>query len=522
MASLDDALQHLRAGRSQEAYDAARACARAMGADGGVLAVWGVAAVQLGRYDEAVEPLKAAAARARDRSTYAGVMIPLAKALAALGLWAEAARACLAAERAGVEAAELRDQLGAVLFHIGLIERAFPHLEAAAAAHPERPDFQRNLAMALVALGRLDEAEAALERSIADDPRSGVAHMTLANLKRWTPQIAHVERLRALWTDPELPDIERAGIGFGLFKELDDIGATDEAWPVLRSANELARLTQRPWSATDEAAWVDAMIDAFPRERFRREPERPGKGPRPIFIVGLPRSGTTLVERILTAHTAVAAMGELPSWPVLFKQASGSTTPQLLDASVVRGAANADWTALAAAYRRETAYLSQGADYVIDKQPKNAAYIGPIRLAFPDALIVHLSRNPMDGLMGCYKVYFNGAYEWSYRLRDLAAHYLLHQRLLDHWRACLGSDLIEVDYDALACEPERHIRALLTACGLEFQPACLAPECAPGPVATASFSQVRSPISSKGVGAWERYGRQLEPLSSMLRTTGAV
>lgn len=502
--TVDDALEHLRAGRTQEAYEAARSAARLGGADGRALAVWGVAAVQLGRYAEAIEPLKAAAARARDPSTYCGVMIPLAKALAGLGLWAEAERACSAAERAGLETPEARDEVGGVLFRINLAARAMPHFEAAAAARPERSDFQRNLAMGLMALGRLEEAEAAFERAIALDPTFGIAHMTLADLRRWTPETAHLDRLRALWDDPALAEAERPAIGFGLFKELDDLGLTEEAWPVLARANDLARMTQPNWSEAAERAWVDETIAAFPRSAFQSRPARTADGPRPIFILGLPRSGTTLVERILTAHSGVAAMGELPTFPVLFKQAWAS------------GGAGADWAGVAQAYRRETAYLWAGAEHVIDKQPRNAAHVGPIRLAFPDAVIIHLRRDPMDGLMGAYKVFFNAAYEWSYRLENLAAHYRLHHRLMDHWRACLGEGLVELDYEALTSDPETQIRRLLDACGLAFEEACLHPEAAPGAVATASSSQVRSPISKARVGAWKRYERQLEPLRAGL------
>jgi tetratricopeptide (TPR) repeat protein len=520
MAAIDDAIEHLRAGRAQEAYQAARAALRSGGADGRALAAFGVAAVQLGRHGEAVEPLKAAAARARDPSTYCSVMIPLARALAALGLWAEAERACSAAERVGLDGPEARDDLGGVLFRIGLAPRALAHFEAAAAARPQRPDFQRDLAMGLVALGRLDEAAGAFERALSLDPLFGVAHMSLADLRRWTPQTAHLTRLRALWADPQLPQAERPSIGFALFKELDDLGLAEEAWPVLEQANAIAADTQASWSEAAEADWTEAMISAFPAGRFAPSPRPAGGGTRPIFIVGLPRSGTTLLERILAAHSGVQAMGEVATFPVLFKQVSGAGGAQLLDAATVRGAAGADWAAVAAAYRRETAYLAAGAAHAVDKQPRNAAYVGAIRLAFPEAVIIHLRRDPMDALMGAFKVYFHGAYEWSYRLADLAAHFRLHSRLMAHWRACLGDAWVEVDYEALTADPEAQIRRLLAACGLEFEPACLHPERAPGAVATASSAQVRNPITRARVGSWRRYERRLEPLRAALAEAG--
>ena len=520
---IDDAIRQLNAGRLEEAMAAARALASAPPADGRALAVWGVAALELGRHAEAIGPLKAAASQARDVASYVGVMVPLARALQGAGLWAEAEKAVSAAERAGTQSPDDRDRLGGVLFRIGLHERALPHFRAAAQAVPDRAEFQRDLGMGLIALGRLDEAEAALERAISLDADFGIAHMTLADLRTWTPDTSHLDRLSALWGSQALPAGDRPAVGFALFKELDDLGRRDEAWPVLEEANRLEAADQPPWSRDAERELVEALIDAFPAERFRglgRAAPISGPGPRPVFIVGLPRSGTTLVERILAAHTGVVAMGELVAFPLLFKQASAAAGGELLDARTARAGAGIDWPGLARAYRAETAYLWRGGEHVIDKQPRNSAYVGAIRLAFPDALIIHLRRDPMDGLLGAYKVSFASGHAWSRRLQDLADHYHLHRRLMAHWRACLGEGLIELDYEALAADPEPQIRRLLDACGLAFEEACLSPERAAGSVATASSAQVRSPISGKRIGAWKRYATQLEPLRSRLQAQG--
>ncbi len=160
---------------------------------------------------------------------------------------------------------------------------------------------------------------------------------------------------------------------------------------------------------------------------------------------------------------------------------------------------------------------------VIDKLPDNYEYAGAIRLAFPEAPMVHVRRAPMDSLFGAYRLPFaQGAYPWSYRLEDLAAHYRQYRRLTDHWRQVLGRGFVEVSLERLIQDPLVETGFLLAACGLAFEEACLAPELATGPVATESAAQVRAPINSQGVGAWRRYAAQLEPLRAELQRDGFV
>ena len=258
----------------------------------------------------------------------------------------------------------------------------------------------------------------------------------------------------------------------------------------------------------------------FPAERFGQSDNRPRPGPKRIFIVGLPRSGTTLIERILAAHSQVQALGELKTFGVVTHRLTRVATERRLAPDVVAAAAALDPLEIAEAYTRETAFLGDGRPYVIDKLPSNHEYAGLIRLAFPDAVIIALDRNPMDALFGSYKLLFTGAYGWSYDQDDLADHYGHFRDLMAYWKSVLGESLIEVSLEAVIADPETEIRRLVNACGLPFEDGCLKPHESKGAVSTASAVQVRKPINSEGVGAWKRYAAQLSRLRTRLRAMG--
>jgi tetratricopeptide (TPR) repeat protein len=405
---------------------------------------------------------------------------------------------------------------------MNLTRRGLPHLEWAYARTPAWPELLTELGLAYMAEGRLDEAEAVLEQAIAAAPAMTQPHAVLAELRRWTPQTAHIARLETLRASPELTPLARGNLGFALFKELDDLGETEAAWRVLEESNAACRAeASMDWTEGGEAELVAALKAAFPAERLRAAEGGAGRE-GPIFILGLPRSGTTLLERIIAAHSQVEALGELPTFPIVFRGASRARDRSRLDAATVRGTAGTDWRAAGELYLAETAPLLSRPGRFIDKLPANSLLAGAIRLALPQATIIHMRRRPMDALFGAYKVRFSNWYGWAYRQADLAAHYLRHEELMAHWREGLGEALIEVDYEALVADPEPQIRRVLAACGLAFEPACLEPHRTVGTVRTASITQVRQPMTTARVGGWRRYERQLAPLRAALQAAGVA
>lgn len=406
--------------------------------------------------------------------------------------------------------------LGGLLDALEAPEAAAPLLERAAAREPGRPEVWLDLAGVRRALGELDAAEAAAERAIALRPAFSEAHALLATLRRWTDDANHTVRLRAaLKAAP--PGLERARLGYALFKELDDLGRAEEAWDALSGAAREARRVY-PWSQAADAELVDRMAGAFPAAPSPRPPK--ARAPRSIFVVGLPRSGTSLVERILAAHSRVTALGELATFGALAAGQLGASPQTYVDAAVSARLGEVDWRAVGEGYRDVVRGLAPGAPVTVDKLPQNWLYAGAIARALPDAVIVCVDRGAMDNLFGCYRQLFQRDFHWSYDLGDLAAHYRNFRRLAAHWRETLGPAWVEVDYEALVQAPDEEIPRLLAGCGLAFEPACLNPHEAPGRARSISMVQLQQPINTRGIGAWRAYATGLEPLGAELEALG--
>jgi cytochrome c-type biogenesis protein CcmH/NrfG len=516
--ALQDARSALRRGDLSAAMTAAQSTTAF---DPGEIEAWyilGTAAAGLNDFSTAEHAFGEGARRAPANTPTQAQMLTLrAQPLMAAGRPSEAVESLRAAMKIGIPDPTGLALASVTLTHAGLPQEALPLLLKATEANPRHVDAWFNLGGVRQFLGDIDGAQAAYERAIdlAGQPYVP-AHHALARLRRWTADNNHIARLEALQCRDGK---EACSVAFALFKEYDDIGDTVAAWDALQHGAMLARSMEQ-WSSAEEAALIAAWKEHLPPERFAVADVRPRSGPKRIFIIGLPRSGTTLVERILAAHSQVQAIGELKTFGIVIKRLTGTTTPGLLDAETIAAAMTLDPLAIAEAYTAENAYLSDGSAYTIDKLPNNHDYAGLIRLAFPDAIIIGLDRNPMDALFGAYKLLFTGAHGWSYSQDDLADHYAQFRDLMDYWKQVMGDGLIEVSLEALIGDPDTQIRQLIAATGLPFEEACLRPHEAKGAVTTASAGQVRKPINAEGIGAWKRYATQLEPLRQRLSDMG--
>jgi len=520
-ATVEAAIEAARAARAEGRFDDELAAAQAASA----LAPerWDAWVALAGAAGRARRPelIEQAQLRALETTTdpamRSRLSVDLAWTLASNGRWAEAA--ALAREpRPEIEhEPAVRAILGATLAAVGAGAEAAPHVEFAVRAMPGRPDYWFNLAVLYNSLGRVDEAVAAAERAIQAAPNHAPAYELVGLLQTPTPERNQVARLQAVRS--RMPAGQAAAkLDFALFKQLDQLGRTDEAWQVLTRANETIALGS-PWSQADDDALAAAMASAFPRPKTNAA--KTGR-PRPVFILGLPRTGTTLVERIFAAHSKVKPLGELVAFGRAARRGAGADGGPYMDIRVAQAAETVDWKAVGAEYRAEIDGLAGGAEAITDKMPPNWWYAGAIAAALPDAVMVHVRRSPMDTLFGAYKMSFGPVFDWSYRFADLAAHYRIYRRLTDHWRATLGAAWIDVDYETLVTDPASAVPRLLEACGLPFEEACLDPHLAEGAVSTPSASQVREPVTSGKIGSWRRYAVQLEPLKALLHADGWV
>jgi hypothetical protein len=235
-----------------------------------------------------------------------------------------------------------------------------------------------------------------------------------------------------------------------------------------------------------------------------------------VFIVGLPRSGTTLLERILGNHSMVAAAGELNDFPRQLRWCADRHGHALLDPALLEASDDVDFTELGRRYLEQSQWRAGDRPFYVDKLPPNFMLLGFIRRALPQARVVHLVRDPMDVCFSNYRAMFGSAYGYSYGFESLAHHHGQYRRLMRHWHAAMPGFVLDLPYELLVRDSEAAARRLFDFCGLPFEPGCGDNTRNAGAVATLSSAQVRQPIHARGLGEWRRYARQLGPLRAML------
>ena len=389
-------------------------------------------------------------------------------------------------------------------------------LQAALAINPNYVPALLNLANLREDFGRQAEAGVLYEKVLTLDPRCYVALARYAGLQKPATEADPViARLRAAVTDPQVTPADRAELGFALGRALDSCGAFAAAFDAYAAANRDSRRSAKPAVAYDRRAheaFIDALIGAF-------RPGQPAATPlpsstRPLFICGMFRSGSTLAEQILAAHSHVAAGGELAFLPSLvrnelapFPATMATLTQPQLDQ-------------LAARYLEMLERVFPRGERVTDKRPDNFLYIGLIKQLFPDARIVHTVRNPLDNCLSIYFLHLDHSMSYALDLADIGHYYVQYRRLMTHWKALYGADILDLDYDALVREPRSNIERLTAFAGLEWEEACLSFEQARRAVKTASVWQVRERLYRRSSGRWQNYAAQLAPLQAYLRDAG--
>lgn len=444
-----------------------------------------------------------------------GLIADIAHALVQVGETV-AARACLdhpmvAASRNAVELArlaKLRQSLGEDAKALVLLDRAD-------AEGLDSAQFRLERGQELIIAGRLPEGEAELLASWRLRPRHGLTALELARLREQTPQDNHVADLRLRLQQVQHGSEDHSALLFALYKELEDIGQYDEAWEALAQANALMFARQKH---DPEIAWrqFDSLIARCTAEFLQPSPTRHG-GPQPIFIIGMPRSGTTLLERVLSNHSQVASAGELSDFGLQLRWCvdHGRT----LDEEVIQRLPALDYAELGRRYLERTQWRAHGRAFFVDKMPRNWMVAGLIHRALPQARILNLVRDPMDVCFSNYRTWVMGeAFPWNYDIHALAAHYLQYRRVMDHWHAAMPGRILDVPYAELTGDPQATARKVFDFCGLAWEPGCIDITRNKATVATLSAAQVREPIHQRFFGEWRRYERQLQPLLEAIRS----
>jgi tetratricopeptide (TPR) repeat protein len=474
----------------------------------------GLAAGELHQWPQALAYLQQATRQDASSGEYA---VQFAKSLSLANMPGDAVKAANRALGLSIRDAAMFDTLGIVYTRANVHERAAVAFRRAAMAAPDNAAFRYNFANSLMYAGDIDAAEEELEACIALKEDYWLAYIPLARMRRQTPERNHVDRLHALLK--KYPDDATAALrlNMALAKEYEDLQNYPRAFSHLCEGKGAFRSTNADGR---ERRVFEAIMQIFPgpQDDFSGYPTE-----EPIFVIGMPRTGTTLVERIISSHPYVHSAGELHNFGVALKQAAGVATPSLLDEETISAARHVAWRRLGEHYLRSTRPMTAIKPHFVDKLPHHYLYLGFIAHALPNARIVCLRRNPLDTCLSIFRELFAHKSEfhgYTFDLLDIGRHYVLFDRLMRHWKQVLPGRILEVQYEALVDDQEQGSRAIVDHCGLPWNDACLHFEQNSALVTTPSAMQVRAPIYRSSVRRWEKYAGQVAPLREFLMSEG--
>jgi tetratricopeptide (TPR) repeat protein len=427
-----------------------------------------------------------------------------AKCLFVSGEVRGAFEAAEAAARIVGDAAEAQDALGAIFGLLGLHGKADELFRRAAAARPNVPQYLFNLAATERMTGALAESEAHSDAAIARDPHYGLAHYLRSDLRIQTLDRNHIGEMEALIGEGKLSGPSEVMLRFALGKECEDLEQYDRAFGHVQAGCELQHRALARDPAV-EIGEIDAIIRSHTRNWIDTAPAGYAAA-APVFVTGLPRTGTTLVERIIASHSAMRSVGETSAFAAEMRRAVAD-----------RSAAH-DLDGIGRRYvEAATALRVPPNARFVDKTLENYLYCGLIHAALPAARIILVQRHPMDACWAIYKAHFRGKFPFSYHQTELADYYLAFRRLSQHWRAVLPPDvLLEVQYEDIVRDQAAVSRSIIGFIGLPWEDDVMRFHESPAPSATASAVQVRRPIYASSLGKWRPHAERLAPLRARL------
>ena len=468
-----------------------------------------LAAVQTARHDhaDALQVLNALLAFAPSQGR---ALAAKALALKELDRLDEALDAAKRAALVAPESPEPHNALGQVYQAKGQYGPALAAYERAAILPgPAQMDAIANIGGLHMEFGQKAKAMEAMEEAARAFPDAPGILFGQTDLKRFSAGDPLIGRMQALIAREGLSLSDRATLHFGLGKAFLDIGDSEQAFRHYDEGNRLKRQTFA-YDADANEHWMARIADAFSPALLRDKADIGARSPLPVFVVGMPRSGTTLIEQILASHPAVHGGGELRTLHALRESIEGFP-------SSVSGLSAAQLRALGEAYLVRVSSMAAGCRHVVDKMPSNFLLCGLIRLVLPDARIIHSRRDPMDTCLSCYTKLFSGEQAFTYDQTELGGFYRSYQGVMAHWRGTLpASHFLEVDYEAVVDDVEGQARRMLAFLGLPWDARVLKFYETERAVRTASVNQVREPITRASVGRWRRHAAQLKPLVSAL------
>ncbi len=412
--------------------------------------------------------------------------------------------------------AEAHNNLGNVLGQVGMMAEAIACHRTAIALQPDFAEAHSNLGIELQQQGNLDEAWGAYETAVALEPRRPIFYHMLVSTGRLRPDSPHVARLEALAADiGSLPAAEHMYLHFALGAVYSAGGRHADSFRHQLEGNRLKRAAI-PYDEATALATLQRLPAVFTKDVLRAGSERGIASELPIFIVGMPRSGTTLVEQILASHPSVFGAGELMDLPILLGQQKSANGVMDFDQAIA-GLKSEGLAGLGAAYIEKLRVHAPAAPRIVDKLPDNYMRLGFIHLALPRARIIHVRRDPVDTCLSCFSKLFVGELPYAYDLAEVGRYYRAYEAVMAHWREVLPAGvMLEVQYEDVVADLAGQARRMLAHCDLPWDDRCLSFHTTRRTVKTASVTQVRKPLYGSAVGKWHVYGDMARPLFDAL------
>ncbi len=391
---------------------------------------------------------------------------------------------------------------------------------------PENSDLLLNLAMTKQYMGLLDESSALCNEALQYQPDNCNVHFFRSHLKKQTLDNNNIEELLRILRKPIGDPVQNAKGLFALAKEYEDCENYKESFKARKEGAEIYR-SVLSYDLRSDLEFMEALRSSYTKELIAQKQtiENLGSGNRePIFVTGLPRTGTTLLERIITSHSDVSAAGELTHFNrhMINELSELKLSPQLPRSKMVAASVDINFTRLGENYIQAGRPLTGTKAHFVDKFPQNALYIGLIHLALPKAKILILERHPLDVCYSVYKQMFTEIYQFSYNLDELAEYYIEHQKLIEHWKTVIPNAVKVIRYENLVHDLETQAKDVISFCSLSWQERCLSFHKNKQATTTASASQVRQKLYSSSIGMWKNYKEELKPLIKKLAASGCL
>jgi len=450
--------------------------------------------------------------------THAAGWAQLARSFVMLGQYSNAEKAVTSAVEQGSVDPLVQDVIGTVYSFLGDQKLALVWFDKACSLS-DNPLFELSRAKSLTFLGRLQDAQVSLEAVIAAEPAIAQAHWMLSRVQK-AETVDHISEMEALSASSPENSAEQPFLHYAIGKEYEDLGEWDKAFSAYIKGADVRR-KEVPFDEKAEMATFDSLKESFTQDWLKNCPIG-HKDISPIFVVGQPRTGTTLIERIITAHSDVESAGELQQFSMAIKRLVGVTAPGPLTAEAVRKACDVDVAKLGQLYMATTANMRGENPRFVDKMPVNYLYVPLIAAALPDAKIIHVVRDPMDSCVASYKQLFADAYFHSYDQSEMARHHLRYRDLMSHWRDLLGDRILDVHYEDAVSDLEPNAKKIIKFLELEWQTECVDFHLQDSAVTTASAAQVREKAHTRSIGRWKKYDSFLEPMKTVFEAANLL